>query len=112
MLSDALALTWTVPETVAPSAGAVSVTFGAVVSATAVVVKVEFAEVARLPAASLDFTRKLYRVPGVRLLTGTACDVILPVLRVVLEPYAVVNLYSTWESAGSLVVQPIVAAVV
>ena len=112
MLSDALALTWTAPETEAPSAGAVSVTFGGVVSATAVVVNVEFAEVARLPAASRDFTRKLYRVPGVRLFTGTACDVILPVLSVVLEPYPVVNPYSTCESAGSLVVQPIVAAVV
>ena len=58
-LSVALAETMIVPDTVAPEAGAVMETTGGVRSATdpTSVVKVKSADVARLPAASRDFTR-------------------------------------------------------
>src|SRR5438552_966256 len=56
-LSVALAETVTVPVTVAPAAGAVMETAGEVVSGGAAVVKVKSTDVARLPAASRDFTR-------------------------------------------------------
>ena len=57
-LSLAVAVTVTVDDTLAPAAGAVTVTAGAVVSATAGVVNVESLETARFPAASRDRTRK------------------------------------------------------
>src|SRR2546425_6341288 len=56
-LSVALAETVIVPATVAAAIGAVSETGGGVVSGGARVVKVTSPETARLPAASLDFTR-------------------------------------------------------
>ena len=56
-LSVALAETVTVPEMVAPATGAVIETVGGVVSGGARVVKVPSPETARLPIASLDFTR-------------------------------------------------------
>ena len=59
MLSAAEALSETTPETEAPSAGAVIETVGGVVSGVAGVVKVALPDVARLPAASRDFTRML-----------------------------------------------------
>src|SRR6059036_2571764 len=80
---------------------------GAVVSA--VVVKVKSPEVARLPAASLDFTRKWYVVLAVRPPSPWECDVTRAALRAVAKPYAVVVPYSTWPSAASLVVQVTVA---
>ena len=54
-LSLALAVTVIVPDTVAPPAGAVTDTAGAVPSS---VVNVKLADVARLPAWSRDRTRK------------------------------------------------------
>src|SRR5256885_16198267 len=57
-LSAALADTVTVPETVPPAAGAVTETDGGVPSS---VVKVKSADIARLPAASCERTRKGYR---------------------------------------------------
>src|SRR5207245_3261116 len=56
-LSVALADTVTVPAMVAPADGAVIETVGGVVSGGAAVVNVTSADVARLPAASRDFTR-------------------------------------------------------
>src|SRR5947199_4925930 len=56
-LSVALAETETVPAMVAPADGAVIETVGGVVSGGAAVVNVTSADVARLPAASRDFTR-------------------------------------------------------
>ena len=59
-LSEAVAVTAAVPETEEPLAGTLIETVGAVVSTlgtAAAVVNVELAEVARLPAASRDFTR-------------------------------------------------------
>ena len=47
----------TMPDTVAPDAGEEIVTVGGVVSGGFAVVKVESPEIARFPAASLDFTR-------------------------------------------------------
>ena len=53
-LSLAAAVTLTVPDTVAPAAGAVTETVGAVPSG---VVNVKSGDVARLPAASRECTR-------------------------------------------------------
>ncbi len=57
MLSAAFAVTETLADTVALAAGAVIETVGAVVSGAALVVKLWSVPVARLPAASRDFTR-------------------------------------------------------
>ena len=57
-LSDALAETATVPETVAPAPGAVSATAGALVSGAAVVVNVSCGDTVRFPHASREATRK------------------------------------------------------
>ena len=58
-LSAAEAVTETTPDTEAPLAGAVMETVGGVVSGVAGVAKVALPDVARLPAASRDFTRML-----------------------------------------------------
>ena len=56
-VSDAFAVTATVPETVEPFAGAVTETVGGVVSEDVVVVNVLFEPTASFPAASLERTR-------------------------------------------------------
>src|SRR5207245_4055284 len=61
-LSEAVAETVTVPETVEPAAGAVMETVGTVVSGGARVVTVTSPETARLPTASRAFTRWWYTV--------------------------------------------------
>src|SRR5205085_7327705 len=56
-LSDAAAVTGTVPETMAPDVGAVIVTDGGAVSRAAGVANVKSPDVAVLPAASRERTR-------------------------------------------------------
>jgi hypothetical protein len=56
-LSEAVAATGIVPETVAPETGEVTETVGGVVSEPLAVVKVKSPLVARFPEAFLDFTR-------------------------------------------------------
>src|SRR2546425_12964433 len=63
-LSVALAETVTVPATVAPAAGAVSATVGAVVSGGAGVVNVQSPETARLPNAGRASTREWDTMPA------------------------------------------------
>lgn len=63
-LSDAVAVTFTVPESVAFAAGDVTETLGATVSAT--VVDVMSTLVTEFPPESVDRARKWYIVPGFR----------------------------------------------
>src|SRR6266571_2445503 len=80
---------------------------GAVVSA--MVVKLKSPEIAKLAAASLDFTRKWYVVLAVRPPSPWECDVTRAALSAVAKPYPVVVPYSTWPSLASSVVQVTVA---
>src|SRR5436190_1292017 len=82
---------------------------GAVVSEAALVVKLKSPELAGLPAASTDFTRKWYVVLAARPLSPWECAVTSVALSEVADPYAVVVPYSTWLLVCSLVVQVTVA---
>src|SRR6478672_6667722 len=86
-LSDAAAVTFTVPATVALFAGAEMLTEGRVPSgAGSAVVNVASPETARLPDASADFTWKWYRVLAASPVTVCEWLVTSVLLSVVAEP--------------------------
>src|SRR5262245_27905112 len=89
-----------------------AVMMGDVASGTNAVVKVKSADIATFPAASVERTRKWYKVLGLSPVSGCEWTSTKLGSKAVRLPYAVVVPYSTWLSDGSFVVQLMIAPVV